>query len=295
MHDFSFNTALYNSVKIPWISFGTHTLHNEETDIPLIKNVLANGYHAIDIASIYKNEEIIGKAIRDSSIKREEILLTMKVAPTDYGYTSTLASFRTSMIHLQVDYIDLYLLHWPQKRLYKDSWRALEKLYRDGFVRAIGVCNFSIPHLKELMESSTIQPMVNQVNFHPRTTQQALHTFCQNHDIQLQAYNPLAQSRSILAHPLVQQLANLYNKTPAQIILRWHLQHHIPTVLSTTNLIHLSENKQIFNFELTLEDVITINKLYDNIQIARYFTKSRYYLSLHLSRYAEKLKKHLQC
>jgi methylglyoxal/glyoxal reductase len=287
-------TTLHNGIQLPWISLGTHTLHDKETSAPLIQHALKNGYHSIDTASIYKNESLIANVLHNKPIKREEVFLTAKVALRDQGYTSTLAAFRTSLIQLNVDYVDLYLIHGIRKKTYKDTWRALEKLYRDGFVRAIGVSHFDIHHLEQLMNCSTITPMVNQIELHPRNTQQPLHTFCQNHHIQLQASSPLMQGELLFSHPLIQQLSTLYNKTPAQIILRWHFQQQIAIVLSTKDTLHLNENMQIFDFELSLDELIAINALNSDYYVTTNPMKSRPYWMLYLYQYAQKLKQHLQ-
>ncbi len=178
------------------------------------------------------------------------------------GYESTLAAFEASMQKLQLEYLDLYLIHWPgkDKSKYKATWRAFEKLYRDGRIRAIGVSNFHIPHLEELMADATIRPMVNQIEFHPHLTQKPLRQYCERFGIQYQAWSPLKQGQ-LLDEPTLIEIGNKYNKSAAQVILRWDLQHKVVTIPKSTNLKRIEENADIFDFRLTEQEMEAIDQL----------------------------------
>ncbi|KQB93110.1 Glyoxal reductase [Geobacillus sp. PA-3] len=176
-------TTLHNGVKMPWLGLGVFLVKDGEEVINAVKTALEVGYRSIDTAAIYGNEQGVGKAIAESGIPRDELFITTKVWNADHGYESTLAAFDESMKKLGLDYLDLYLIHWPlpSRGKYVETWRALEKLYKDGRVRAIGVSNFKIHHLEEIMANCEIKPMVNQVEYHPRFNQKELHDFCKSH------------------------------------------------------------------------------------------------------------------
>ncbi|MBS3742386.1 MAG: aldo/keto reductase, partial [Candidatus Cloacimonetes bacterium] len=225
-----------------------------------VHRALETGYRLIDTASVYGNEEGVGKAVRESDLPREEVFVTSKVWNTDQGYERTLKAFDKSMNRLGLDYLDLYLIHWPVSDLYKDTWKALEKLYNEGRIRAIGVSNFLIHHLKDLMEDAEITPMVNQVEFHPHLVQQELHDFCQKNQIQSEAWAPLMRGK-VNEIPLLKGLAEKYEKTPAQIVLRWDLQKGVATIPKSSNPERIRSNADIFDFELSEGDVKRIDDL----------------------------------
>lgn len=185
-----------------------------------VKTALEVGYRSIDTAAIYRNEEGVGKALAESNVLREQLFVTTKVWNGDQGYESTLAAFETSLNKLGLDYLDL--IHWPvpSKGLYVEIWKALEKLYKDGRVRAIGVSNFNVNHLENLLANCEIKPMVNQVEYHPVFNQKELHDFCKENEIQLEAWSPLMQG-SVLNQPVLVEIANKYNKSTAEVILCW--------------------------------------------------------------------------
>lgn len=221
-------TTLHNGVKMPWLGFGTFKITEEGQVENSVLEALKVGYRHIDTAAVYGNEESVGRAMKNSGVKREEIFLTSKVWNSDQGYDSTLRAFEASLKRLDTNYLDLYLIHWP-KPLNKETWRALEKLYKEKRVRAIGVSNFKVYHLEELMESCEIVPMVNQVEYHPRLQQTDLLEFCKKHNIQLEAWGPLMQGK-IFDIPLMKELSEKYNKTISQIALRWDLQTGVVTI-----------------------------------------------------------------
>ena len=260
IHSLTDYTVLHNGVKMPWLGLGVYKAKEGEEVEYAVKKALEVGYRSIDTAALYENEVGVGKAIRDSGVPREEIFITTKVWNTDQGYESTLKAFEESRKKLNVDYVDLYLIHWAVKEKYKETWKAMEKLYREGVIKAIGVSNFQTHHLEDLIETSEIIPMVNQVEYHPRLTQKELLHFCKTHKIQLEAWRPLMQGE-ILNEPTIVELANKYSKKPSQIVLRWDLQHGVVTIPKSVREERIKENADIFDFELDVEDMLAIDEL----------------------------------
>lgn len=253
-------TTLHNGVKMPWFGLGVFKAQEGQEVINAVKSAIKNGYRSIDTAAVYKNEEGVGQGIKESGIAREDLFITTKVWNSDQGYDSTLAAFETSLSKLGLDYLDLYLIHWPGKDKYKETWKALEKLYKDGKVRAIGVSNFQVHHLKELISDSEVKPMVNQVEFHPTLAQKELLTYCEQEGIQLEAWSPLKQGQ-LLDDPILSEIAEKYNKTVAQIILRWDLQMKVVTIPKSIKEERIIANAAIFDFELSSEDMEKIAEL----------------------------------
>lgn len=253
------NNELNNGVKIPKLGFGTFKVEDGQETIDAVKTALEVGYRHIDAASCYDNEESVGQGIVESGVPREEIFITSKVWNTDQGYESTLRAFDLSLKKLGTEYLDLYLIHWP-KKLNKETWKALEKLYKEGKVRAIGVSNFKEYHLIDLMESAEIKPMVNQIEFHPQLSQPELLKFCKENQIQVVAWGPLMQGQ-LAKYPLFEELSKKYNKTPAQIVLRWDIQQGVVTIPKSINPDRIKSNADIFDFELTDEDMEKISML----------------------------------
>jgi methylglyoxal/glyoxal reductase len=253
-------TTLHNGVKMPWVGLGVFKVTEGEEVVQSVTAAIKNGYISIDTAAIYKNEEGVGQAIKESGVAREELFITTKLWNADQGYESTLEAFETSMNKLGLEYLDLYLIHWPGKDKYKETWRAFEKLYKEGRVRAIGVSNFLVHHLEDLMSTAEIKPMVNQVEFHPHLTQKELLAFCEKEGIQLEAWSPLKQGQ-LLNEPVLEDIAHKYNKSVAQVILRWDLQHGVVTIPKSIKEHRIIENANIFDFELTIEDMGKIDEL----------------------------------
>jgi methylglyoxal/glyoxal reductase len=259
-------TKLHNGVEMPWFGLGVFKVQEGTEVIDSVKAAIKNGYKSIDTAAIYGNEDGVGQAIKESGVPREELFITTKVWNSEQGYDSTLAAFDESLSKLGLDYVDLYLIHWPVKGKYKDTWRALEKLYKDGRVRAIGVSNFHVHHLEDLLETAEIVPMVNQVEYHPHLAQLELREFCKQKGIQLEAWSPLKQGQ-LLDEPVITDIAEKHKKSPAQIILRWDLQNEVVTIPKSVKEHRIIENADIFDFELSSEDMEKINALNKNERV----------------------------
>jgi methylglyoxal/glyoxal reductase len=253
-------TTLNNGVKMPWFGLGVWKAQEGEEVEQAVKSALQHGYRSIDTAAIYKNEAGVGKAIRESGVPREEIFVTTKVWNSEQGYDSTLRAFEESLRLLGLEYVDLYLIHWPVKGKYKETWKALETLYKENRVRAIWVSNFQIHHLQDLMADAEVKPAVNQVEFHPLLTQKELLSFCKENDIQLEAWSPLAQSR-ILSNETIRAIADKHGKTPAQVVLRWDLQHEVVTIPKSVKKERIRANADVFDFQLTPEEMEQIDAL----------------------------------
>ncbi|KEO83831.1 aldo/keto reductase [Tumebacillus flagellatus] len=259
IHSLQDTTTLNNGVKMPWLGLGVWKVTEEGQVEKAVLSALEAGYRSIDTAAIYGNEEGVGRALRDSGIPRDQIFVTTKVWNSNQGYESTLAAFDESMQKLGLDYLDLYLIHWPVAGKYKDTWRALEKLYKDGKVRAIGVSNFHVHHLKDLLADAEAVPTVNQVEYHPLLSQEELRAFCREKKIQLEAWSPLMQGN--LDHEVITQLAQKYGKSPAQIVLRWDLQNEVVTIPKSVTPARIAENADVFDFELSPDDMAALNGL----------------------------------
>ena len=257
--------TLHNGVQMPWFGLGVYKVENSEA-IQAVKAALKAGYRSIDTAAYYQNEEGVGIGIKEAGIPREELFITSKVWNSDQGYDSTIKAFEASLKRLGLDYLDLYLIHWPVKGKYKETWKALEKVYKEGKVRAIGVSNFHIHHLQDLLQEAKIKPMVNQVEFHPRLTQKELRQYCKEQGIQFEAWSPLMRGQ-LFDNDVLKEIGKKYNKTPAQVILRWDLQHEVVTIPKSVNEQRIIENASIFDFELTKEEMDRIDALNENKRI----------------------------
>lgn len=254
---------LANGVEMPRLGLGVWKAKDGEEVQNAVKAAIQTGYRLIDTAAVYKNEEGVGKAIKESGVSREDLFITTKVWNDDQGYDSTLQAFEESRKKLGLEYIDLYLIHWPVKGKYKETWKALEKLYEDGLVKAIGVSNFQVHHLKDLLSDAKVKPMVNQVEFHPYLTQKELLSYCNEENIQLEAWSPLMQGE-VVRVDVIKELAEKYGKTPAQIVLRWDLQHGVVTIPKSVKEHRIRENADVFDFELSQEDMDKLDALNKN-------------------------------
>lgn len=254
-------TTLHNGVKMPWLGLGVWMAADGEEVQRAVRWAIEIGYRHIDTAAVYRNEVGVGQAIKDSGIARDELFVTTKVWNANQGYETTLAAFDESMKKLQLDYLDLYLIHWAVPGKYLETWRALEKLYRDGRVRAIGVANFMPEHLQDVMDHSEVKPMVDQVEFHPLLTQRPLLEFCRANQIQLEAWSPLFRGGEVLSDPAIVEIAKKHGKTPAQVILRWDLQQEVITIPKSVHKERIQENSEVFDFTLSAEEMDRIAAL----------------------------------
>lgn len=254
--------TLNNGVNMPQLGFGVWQVPDEEAT-PAVAKALEVGYTSIDTAMIYKNEAGVGKAIKESGIDREKLFITTKVWNADQGYEQTLKAFDASLERLGLDYIDLYLIHWPTPHYdqYIETYKALEKLYSDGRVRAIGVCNFDIEHLERLLDECDVTPVLNQVECHPYFAQNELKDFCAKHNIYVEAWSPLDQGGEILTDEVVEKIAKAHGKTTAQVVLRWHLQNNTIAIPKSVTPSRIEENFDLFDFELSNEEMDAINRL----------------------------------
>ena len=263
-------TILHNGVKMPWFGLGVFKVEEGPELVNAVKTAITHGYRSIDTAAIYANEEGVGKGIQEglkaAGISREELFVTSKVWNSDLGYESTIAAYERSLQKLGLDYLDLYLIHWPVEGEYKEAWRALETLYKEGKVKAIGVSNFQIHHLEDLFKDAEVKPMVNQVERHPRLTQKELQAFCQKNDIQLEAWSPLMQGE-LLSNEVIKEIADKYNKSVAQTILRWDLQQGVVVIPKSTKEHRIVENADVFDFELTEEEMQIIDGLNQDYRV----------------------------
>lgn len=263
-------TTLYNGVNMPWFGLGVFKVEEGPELVNAVRTAIQHGYRSVDTAAIYGNEEGVGQGIREgleaAGIKREDLFVTSKVWNADLGYESTMKAYEESLRKLGLEYLDLYLIHWPVEGKYIEAWKALETLYKEGRVKAIGVSNFQIHQLERLMKETEIKPMVNQVEYHPRLTQKELQSYCQANGIQLEAWSPLMQGQ-LLDQEDLQRIAEKHHKSIAQIILRWDLQNGVVTIPKLTKEQRIIENAAIFDFELSGEEMQRINSLNQNHRV----------------------------
>ncbi len=253
--------TLRNGVEMPKIGLGVFDMTDEEEAINAITTALDIGYRSIDTATAYYNEKEVGQAIKASNVPREDIFITTKVRMKDQGYDETLRAFEQSLELLQVDYLDSYLIHWPLPGKFTDAYRAIERLYEEKLIRVPGVCNHHEEHLLELEKTATVMPMINQIECHPHLQQNELIAFCKERDIAITAWSPIARGQ-FLSDETLTKIAQKYNKTVAQLILRWHLDRDTIIIPKSANPSRIKENFEVFDFTLDKEDMEAI-KLFD--------------------------------
>ncbi|CZQ86938.1 aldo/keto reductase subgroup [Trichococcus collinsii] len=255
------NITFSNGVTIPQLGLGVFKMKDEKELSEAIRVALEAGYRHLDTAMIYENEAIVGQALKESSIPREEIFLTSKVWNYDHGYEETKAAFQASLDRLGTDYLDLYLIHRASAN-YIETWKAMEELYNAGKIKAIGVSNFQIHHLEDLMLHTEIIPMINQIETHPAFPQDELRAFMAQHTIIHEAWGPLGQGKNdLLTQSVLLELAQKYGKTPAQIVLRWHIERGIVVIPKSVTPSRIRENRDIFDFSLSTDDMDKIATL----------------------------------
>ncbi|WP_455675062.1 aldo/keto reductase [Pradoshia sp.] len=254
------SVRLNNGVEMPQFGLGVYKAENGTEVTTAVEAALQAGYTLIDTASFYQNESGVGEAVKQSGINREDIFITSKVWNTDQGYESTLNAFKKTLKELDVEYLDLYLIHWPVGDRFLDTWRAFEKLYEEGHIKAAGVSNFQIHHLDKLLANSSLVPAVNQVELHPRLTQIELRDYCHEKNIQVESWSPLGRGH-LLKEPTIDYLAKKYGKTAAQVIIRWHLQNELVVIPKSVTPERIVENADVFDFLLSPEDMNVLNQL----------------------------------
>jgi len=258
---------LNNGVAMPVFGLGTYLSGSSRKTRDLVSFALEMGYRHIDTARFYGNERDIGEAIQKSGIPREEIFVTTKLWNSDHGYDRAQVAFEESLNDLGLDCVDLYLIHWPVQGIRNQSWRALEKLLIDGRCRAIGVSNYMIGHLKELFDFSPVTPAVNQVEFSPFLYQKDLLEFCRSNSIQFESYSPLTKGRK-LDDPRLYKISQKYDKSPAQILIRWTLQKEVIVIPKSSRRDRIRENADVFDFVISPEDMDRLDALHENLRVS---------------------------
>jgi 2,5-diketo-D-gluconate reductase A len=254
--------VLNNGVRMPQLGIGVWRASGCEA-ADAVAEALRLGYRSIDTAAMYGNEPGVGRAVAASGVPREQVFVTTKLNNPDHGYDQALRAFDASLGRLGFDYVDLYLIHWPQPRQnrYVETWRALEKLYADGRTRAIGVSNFQVAHLRRLIDETDVVPALNQIELHPYLAQGELRAFHAEHGIATEAWSPLAKGGALLRDRLITALAAKYGRTPAQVVLRWHIQQGNVVIPKSVHAERIAENFDVFGFELAADDIAAIGDL----------------------------------
>ncbi|USS93425.1 aldo/keto reductase [Fructilactobacillus ixorae] len=255
--------TLNNGIEMPLLGLGVWKSDNQ-TAAQSVKWALANGYRAIDTAKQYGNEAGVGEGLKqglaDNGLNREDVFLTTKIFNGDQGYESTLKAFEGQLERLQTSYVDLLLIHWPVNGKYNETWKAMEKLYHEGKVRSIGVSNFNLDRLSDLLEHASVKPVLNQMEFNPVEQEKDIKDYCDRHHIWIEAWSPLGHGEA-LNNPAVKEIAAKYNKSTAQVILRWELQRKVITIPKSTHEEYIKQNADLYDFELSDADVALINSL----------------------------------
>jgi diketogulonate reductase-like aldo/keto reductase len=256
------NLKLNNGVEMPQLGYGVFQIPNEETTAA-VSAALHAGYRSIDTAAAYGNEEGVGTALAAAGLERDELFITTKLWNTDQGYDKTLRAFDASLEKLGLEQLDLYLIHWPtpERNLYLDTWKAFEKIYADGKVRAIGVSNFQPAHLEQILQTGGTVPAVNQIEVHPYLQQAELRAFDAKHDIANEAWSPLAKGGDLLSEPTIVALAEKHGRTPAQVVIRWHVQLGNIVIPKSVTPTRIRENIDVFGFSLTDDEVASLSTL----------------------------------
>lgn len=268
IHSLKENVRLNNGTEIPGLGLGVFQIPDEDT-AEVVKKGIITGYRLIDTAQIYGNETGTGLGIKEglaaTGLSREDLFVTSKVWNNHLTYEETINAFEETLDRLALDYLDLYLIHWPGNNAFKESWQAMEELYEAGKIKAIGVSNFEIHHLEDLLSYAKVVPVINQVELHPKLSQQALRDFCEKHNINIQAWSPLMQGK-LLTEPAIVEIAEKHQKTPAQVILRWDIQQDILLVVKSVREQRMQSNAAVFDFELDDADMSRLNELNESLR-----------------------------
>ncbi len=257
---FSATKELINGITMPQLGLGVYKMTDPQQTVEAITYAIETGYRAIDTATIYDNERETGEAVRHASVPRKELFITSKVWNTDQGYDQTLRAFEASLERLGLDYLDLYLTHWPVSEKYVDTYRAIERLYDEKLIRATGVSNHHAHHLEKIFTKANVMPMVNQIELHPRLTQEPLRNFCKDNGIAITSWSPLARGQ-LLTEPTLLTIGDKFGKTPAQVIIRWHLQNDLIVIPKSVTPERIKENSEVADFELSHSDMEMIDAL----------------------------------
>ncbi|PKH08842.1 aldo/keto reductase [Planomicrobium sp. MB-3u-38] len=252
--------TLHNGVEMPRFGLGVYKMTDKEEAVNAMITAIEAGYKAIDTAAVYENEQEVGEAVRNSAVKREDLFITSKVWNTDQGYDQTLRAFEASLERLGFDYLDLYLTHWAVPGKYEETYRAIQRLYDEKLVRAIGVSNHHQPHLERILAKANTKPMVNQIELHPQLTQEPLREFCAQQKIAVTSWSPLARGR-LLDDAVLAEIAAKHNKTIAQVIIRWHLQNDLIVIPKSVTPSRIIENADVYDFSLAAEEIKAIDGL----------------------------------
>ena len=254
---------LNNGNRIPLFGLGTYLNDNGQKAIDSMLYALEVGFRHVDTAAMYNNEKEVGEAVRRSGIPREELFITTKLWNSDHGYQNTIDAFHRSLDKLNLDYVDLYLIHWPVEKLRLESWRALEKLYADGLCKSVGVSNYMEHHIDELLQNSSVIPAVNQVEFSPFLYLKDIQKHCESKGIVLESYSPLTKGYK-LNDSRLSEIANNYGKSNSQILIRWCLQKGVVCIPKSSNLKHIKENADVFDFDISMEDIDALDNFNEN-------------------------------
>lgn len=256
--------TLSDGNRMPQLGLGVWQAEDGEETYQAVKTAIEKGYRLIDTAMVYQNEESVGRAIADVDVPREELFITTKLWNSDQGSEKVRPAFEASLARLGLDYVDLYLIHWPMpaKNLYVDTWLELIKLKDAGLVKSIGVCNFHVEHLEELAKHTDILPAINQIELHPRLPQTEIREYCYDHGIQVESWSPIGGSRgNLLQDETIVGIAKNFGKSPAQIIIRWHIQNGLVVIPKSVRAERIEQNIDVFDFELSADDMKTLNSL----------------------------------
>jgi len=255
--------ALHDGARIPQVGLGVWQTPNDEA-APAVKAALDAGYRHVDTAAVYENEEGVGEGIRQSGLSRSDIFLTTKLWNTEQGYEQTLKAFDASLKRLGTDYVDLYLIHWPSahRGLFVDTWKAFVKLQEEGRAKSIGVSNFYPEHVEKIVAETGVVPVINQIELHPDFQQREARAFHEKHKIATQSWSPLGQGK-LLGHPVIAEIAQKLGRTPAQVIIRWHIDNGLVVIPKSVTPSRIVENFKVFDFKLSAEDLAKLNTLDD--------------------------------